>query len=662
MTRPEHDAARTARELEVRGHTVVLAPLMRIETIDADLDGEWGAVLMTSANAAHALAAHRHAAMLRDRPVFTVGDRTADAAREAGFTEVASADGALADLARLVSERCAGGRTLLLYAAGEDRAGDLSSTLGAHGIAVRTIAVYRAHAQKTLPATVRICFVAATSTAFCIIRVAVLRLFSAFPSRPCCLTRRLASCIIACRPKSLRHLRERAPDGSRSQPRQTKRRCLGFSARRERHVAAAPQPQYVVEVAARFGDAAMADGKQDPVVPPPRKRPAPTIDLKATEVVSDPVTSAQATDSPADTAKSEPKLAGTSEAPPRAAAQSAAPILSWPVLAAGGAGVAATLCIVGLFWLLGGQTQDDNTPALNARLATVEQQIRDLAARPQPAAADPRALAELAASVSKLETIAAAPRPAAADPALALRVAALETALRPLADLAPRVDAIAAAQKNMPPSPPATDQADVAALTARITALEQAEKAIEQRVARPATGGADQAGRAAFVAVALRAAVERGDPFAQELSAAKALASDAAMLAPLEPFAATGVPRSAALARELSQVTTPMLNAAGPARESGILDRLQQNAERLVRIRPINEGAGDEPSAVVARAEVKAAHGDIAGALVEVARLPDAMRAPAQAWIRKAEMQIAALAAARRFAETAVDALAKAGQ
>ena len=140
--------------------------------------------------------------------------------------------------------------------------------------------------------------------------------------------------------------------------------------------------------------------------------------------------------------------------------------------------------------------------------------------------------------------------------------------------------------------------------------------------------------------MALRAAVERGDPFAQELSAAKALASDAAMLAPLEPFAATGVPRSAALARELSQVTTPMLNAAGPARESGILDRLQQNAERLVRIRPINEGAGDEPSAVVARAEVKAAHGDIAGALVEVARLPDAMRAPAQAWIARPKCRL----------------------
>ena len=175
-------------------------------------------------------------------------------------------------------------------------------------------------------------------------------------------------------------------------------------------------------------------------------------------------------------------------------------------------------------------------------------------------------------------------------------------------------------------------------------------------------GGPDRAGRIAFVAVALRAAAERGDPFAQELAAAKALAPAAAVLAPLEPFATTGVPRPAALARELSQVAPQMLTVAGPARESGILDRLQQNAERLVRIRPINEGAGDDPGTVVTRAEVKATHGDIAGALAEIARLPEAIRAPAQGWIRRAEMQVAALTAARRFAETTVDALAKAGQ
>ena len=133
---------------------MTVAPLMRIETLDADLSGAWDAVLMTSANAAHALAAHPQAASLRSRPVFAVGDRTADAARAAGFTDVVSADGAVADLARLVAERCEGAQAPLLYAAGEDRAGDIAGELFPHGIAVRTVAVYRAVAETTLPSRV----------------------------------------------------------------------------------------------------------------------------------------------------------------------------------------------------------------------------------------------------------------------------------------------------------------------------------------------------------------------------------------------------------------------------------------------------------------------------------------------------------------------------
>jgi len=59
----------------------------------------------------------------------------------------------------------------------------------------------------------------------------------------------------------------------------------------------------------------------------------------------------------------------------------------------------------------------------------------------------------------------------------------------------------------------------------------------------------------------------------------------------------------------------------------------------------------------VTRAEAKASHGDIAGALSELSQLPDAVRAPAQAWIRKAEAQVAALAAARKLADNTVGAL-----
>ena len=121
------------------------------------------------------------------------------------------------------------------------------------------------------------------------------------------------------------------------------------------------------------------------------------------------------------------------------------------------------------------------------------------------------------------------------------------------------------------------------------------------------------------------------------------------------------MPRAATLARELSQLAGPMLSAAGTApRDGGILDRLQQNAGRLVRIRPISEAPGDDPATLVARAEAKAAQGDIAGALSDLAQLADAARVPAQAWAKRAAAQVAALAAARKLAAEAVGALGKA--
>jgi uroporphyrinogen-III synthase len=151
VTRPEDDAARTARVLEARGHKVLLAPLMRVETLGADLRGPWAGVLLTSANAARAGRAQRSGMDVLALPAFAVGDRSAEAARAAGFTDVISAQGALADLARVVARRCAPGGAPLLYLAGADRAGDLAAELKAHGFDVRTIAVYRARSAEVLP-------------------------------------------------------------------------------------------------------------------------------------------------------------------------------------------------------------------------------------------------------------------------------------------------------------------------------------------------------------------------------------------------------------------------------------------------------------------------------------------------------------------------------
>lgn len=152
VTRPEPDAQRTAAELRERGHTVVTAPLLRIEPVDnAEIGpGPFAAVLVTSANAASAIARHKRFAQLRALPVLAVGDRSAQAMRGVGFADVASADGAVADLTRLVGERFKRGASLL-YLAGADRAGDLAGMLSGRGLAVRTIVVYRAIAWASLP-------------------------------------------------------------------------------------------------------------------------------------------------------------------------------------------------------------------------------------------------------------------------------------------------------------------------------------------------------------------------------------------------------------------------------------------------------------------------------------------------------------------------------
>ncbi|MEN3381543.1 MAG: uroporphyrinogen-III synthase [Hyphomicrobiales bacterium] len=149
LTRPEPDGLRSAARLRALGHDVILAPLMRGETLKADFGGPFAAVLMTSANAARAILEHPRLAELRALPVCTVGDHSAEVARAVGFAEVVSAQGALDDLVRLVAARFANAR--LLYLAGEDRAGDLAAELAGHRIKVETAVVYRAVAATTLP-------------------------------------------------------------------------------------------------------------------------------------------------------------------------------------------------------------------------------------------------------------------------------------------------------------------------------------------------------------------------------------------------------------------------------------------------------------------------------------------------------------------------------
>jgi hypothetical protein len=396
---------------------------------------------------------------------------------------------------------------------------------------------------------------------------------------------------------------------------------------------------------------------------PDRRRPAPTIDLKATEVASDPTPAAAEAGQKADAERPEASKENAGAAATRE------PVF-WPALGAGMAGAALTLAIVGLVLLATGRDKD--TGAADARMAKLEQELADLAKQPAPSNPD------LAVRLQKLEaqvgTLAAAPaRPG--DPGLASRLTAIDTEIRSLrdttealsgrtediaagvADARRRADANAAAlaelaQKPAPAGAPAAESADTAAM---LSALMDRVGALEAR----ASGGDDQAARAAVTAATLAAVVARNAPFAAELKAAQAQAADAKALAPLEPFAVTGLPRPNVLARELAGLEPELLAAvAAPPAPGGYLDKLKANAGKLFDIRPIDQApVGDEPSAIIVRAQFKASRGDLDGALMELAKLPAPVRAMAQAWIGKVEARMAALAASRKFVADALAAL-----
>jgi hypothetical protein len=443
---------------------------------------------------------------------------------------------------------------------------------------------------------------------------------------------------------------------------------------------------------------------------PDGKRKPPTIDLTATEVEARPAaeTAPAGSEPPAPVegdvaAASSPEAATSSEPASEAASESVletaersatepptpppppppaspqprrtgfAPLFGAGIV--GGAIAAGLLFAANMMFAHG----DGDIDALRAQLAALELKVGEIAAQPA-GAGDTNALSDIAARLAKLEAAVANPRPAPLDPSLANRISALEGQLKAMGEsigvLARRNDEIAAIAGEARaraeataaalaelttklPAQGAVGKGDLDALAARVGDVERASKALAAEVANHPPGN-DRASRLAAAAAALKAAVERGDPFAPELAAATAFGPDPQSLAALAPFAASGLPSAVSLARELSDLTPALRQAAGIApQEGGFLERLQSSAEKLVRIRRVEEVPGSDPAAIIARIDVKAARADLAGALAELASLPDAARAPAQAWIKKAQARAAAVDAARKLSADALAGLGK---
>jgi hypothetical protein len=392
-------------------------------------------------------------------------------------------------------------------------------------------------------------------------------------------------------------------------------------------------------------------------------RTPPTIELKATEV-HDPAAPTDAGAAPDASPEPESGAAATSPPPSGGAGR----LASHAVSATIGAVVTAAV-VVGL-WFAGIIPRHAAT-APSASVST-----------PATEAPTPSIGPDLSARLDKIEhAIQAQPD----RQAVSGRVAALEAQTKSLGDslaaLSRRLDDIAgtsasaakqaaAAQSAAQAAKTASDNAaqanqadvhksDLDALANRVAALESAVKGLADAASHPASGD-DQAARLTIAAQSLHAAIERGAPYQAELAAVKAFGGEQSATAPLEPFAASGVPSAAALAADLRHLVPALQRATEtPSGATTILGRLEANARHLIRITPVDAPAGNAPEAVVARIEADASRADIAAALNDVSALPDSAKPLVAAWVEKAKARQAALEASRHITADALTALSK---
>ncbi len=147
----------------------------------------------------------------------------------------------------------------------------------------------------------------------------------------------------------------------------------------------------------------------------------------------------------------------------------------------------------------------------------------------------------------------------------------------------------------------------------------------------------------AIAASALKAAIDRGQPFANELETFARLAPDAPEIDALRGYAATGVPTAAAIAGETDVVAQRIIAATRPDNaNAGLLDRLWASAESLITVRPIGAVEGEDVPAIVARMEAAINNGDYGAAVAEYETLPDDAKAAGADFITKVKARQAA--------------------
>jgi hypothetical protein len=292
-----------------------------------------------------------------------------------------------------------------------------------------------------------------------------------------------------------------------------------------------------------------------------------------------------------------------------------------------------------------------------AGVASLEKRVSSLEAGARAPGAT-----ELEKRVAALEAASAENKPnAAAADQTAQRLAAqvkglqgdVERARGEIPDLSARVAKLESEPKTNAAGP------DLAALAARLDKVEMAlaTPKSEARAAPDTPSPDDNAAPIAIIVGAIADKLAAGAPFGPELAALERLGADPAKLAALR-VEADGATTGGALAASFNAVAPKVLAAVSPPEQGAIAERFLAHVRSLVRVRDLNETAGDDPQALVSQIEAMSRRGDVAGALAAFNKLPEAARQAAGDWPAHARARQAADSALQSIREAAIGRLA----
>lgn len=284
---------------------------------------------------------------------------------------------------------------------------------------------------------------------------------------------------------------------------------------------------------------------------------------------------------------------------------------------------------------------DEAAQAVNAQISDLKQQIAAMQANAKP---DADLLARLevaeknAAEAQKHlnEMMRASPVPAADDEAIRADVATLQEQLKTLAGRAqPADDALVNSlterlntmETQLNTIGSQAEQANAALNTDgdAVNALKEQLTALQTKI----DGQASQPDMAVIIAAnALKTAIDRGGSYANELQTYKSLLpAQAGSAAGLDALAESGVPTLSQLNTQFSVLADDMVAAVNkPATDAGVWDQLVGSAKNLVRSRPIGDVAGSGVGPVTARIEFALQNGDVQRVMTEWAQLPEAAK------------------------------------